>query len=419
MKKTIRLTLVLVLLFSSLTVMAPVQAESEAGTALDWIGDIEGTAFHIRVPEDWNGTLLVYARGYSSTVPDPPDAAFDGDVFEEYLLDHGYALAGSAFRTGGFAVKEGAEDSRALTYFFRNRVAEPEKVILYGSSMGGLITAKSIEKYPAAYDAGISMCGSLEGGTEALDSMLDFGLAYDAAIGWPESWGTVEDVRDDVDIWGDIVPVVLTNLYNPDYYGRHEFVRLVTNTTEVGFYLPPWNYTYWLQTVLMVYERAEVEAKLNGNPAQNLDAVYELSAEEIEYLAGLGVDAESLLAEMNARRTISADSGPRNYVKHYADLTGRILRPVLAMHTKYDVITPVEVMSVYRDTISSAGRFGREQLLTQVYTEGLQHCEITPEQLLAMVQAMEYWLESRIAPDDSFFPESLGFDNDFEPGPLP
>lgn len=414
MKKTIRLTLVLVLLFSSLTVMAPVQAESEAGTALDWIGDIEGTAFHIRVPEDWNGTLLVYARGYSSTVPDPPDAAFNGDVFEELLLDYGYALAASAYQNGGWALKEGVHDTLVLTNFFREQVGEPQSIILYGSSMGGLITAKSIEKFPGIYDAGIPMCGSMGGGTAELDSLLDFSLAYDVTLGWLDSWGTLEDVREDVDIWDGIVYPVLANLYNPQNYGLHEFIRLVNDTTQVGFYLPPWNLTFWLQAVFMVYGRAEVEVRANGNPAQNIGRVYSLSEAEIEYLNGLGVDAVSLLAEMNARATIAADPNARNYVKNFGDLTGRIRRPVLTVHTKYDVLTPVEVQGVYRDMVELAGS---DDFLVQVYTEGLQHCDFTPGQVLALVQAMEYWLESGTPPDANFFPESLGFDNDFTPGP--
>ena len=413
MKKTIRLSLVLVLLFSSLTVMAPVQAESGDGTALDWIGDLEGTAFHIRVPEDWNGTLLVYARGYSSTVPDPPDAAFNGDVFEELLLDHGYALAASAYQNGGWAVKEGVHDTLVLTNFFREQFGEPQNIILYGSSMGGLITAKSIEKFPGIYDAGIPMCGSMAGGTAEVDSLLDFSLAYDVTIGWPESWGTLDDVREDVDIWEGIVYPVLANLYNPTNYGLHEFMRLVNDTTEVGFYLPPWNYGYWLQAVFMVYGRAEVEVRANGNPAQNIGRVYSLTEDEIAYLEGLGVDAEGLLSEMNARTNIEADRNARNYVKNNGDLTGRIRRPVLTVHTKYDVLTPVEVQGVYRDMVESSGSV---ENLVQVYTEGLQHCHFTPEQVLALVQAMEYWLESGNAPGESFFPESLGFDNDFTPG---
>jgi pimeloyl-ACP methyl ester carboxylesterase len=414
MKKMIRLPLVLVLLFSSLIVMAPVQAETQVSTATDWIGDIEGVAFHIRVPEDWNGTLLVYAHGYSSTVPDPPDAAFNGDVFEEYLLDHGYALAASAYQNGGWALKEGVHDTLVLTNFFRDQVGEPQNIILYGSSMGGLIAAKSIEKFPGIYDAGIPMCGSMAGGTAELDSLLDFGLAYDVTIGWLDSWGTLEDVRDDVDIWDGIVYPVLANLYNPQNYGLHEFIRLVNDTTWVGFYLPPWNLTFWLQAVFMVYGRAEVEVRANGNPAQNIGRVYSLSEDEITYLEGLGVDAEGLLAEMNSHTTIAADPNARNYVKNNGDLTGRIRRPVLTMHTKYDVLTPVEVQGVYRDMVESAGSV---ENLVQVYTEGLQHCDFTPQQVLALVQAMEYWLESGNPPDAGFFPESLGFDNGFTPGP--
>jgi len=418
MKKTICVSIVVVLLFGSVLLIFPTQAQTTLDTPIDWIGDIDGATFHIRVPEDWNGTLLVYAHGYTIEVPDPPDAAFKGDEFEEMLLDHGYALAGSAFQNAGWAVKEGVHDTLALTNFFREQIGEPETIIVYGGSMGGLITAESIEKFPGIYDAGIPMCGVMAGATETFDHFLNVGLAYDAAFGWPESWGTVDDVNDDVNIFTDIRPVTWWQTFLPQYYGQNEFVRLVNNLTPVGFYYYPFQGTGFvvLNTVLMVYGRAEVEVRANGNPSQNLDEVYDLSADEIDYLSDLGVDAESMLAEMNARTTISADPNARNYLEHYADLTGRIRRPVLTVHTKYDVITPVEMESAYREQVISAGS---EEFLTQVYTNGTYHCDFTPEQVLASVRAMEYWLETGSVPGEGFFLESLGFDNNFVPGPWP
>jgi len=413
MKSKISLSLLLILLVSSVFMLSPARAETPAGTAVDLSGYIDGAAYHIRVPENWNGTLLVYAHGYTFVQPDPPDAAFGGEVYEEILLAQGYALAGSAYQNLGWAVKEGIHDTLVLTNFFREQVGEPDKIILYGMSMGGTITAKSIEKFPGIYDGGIPMCGPMAG-TGFVDNMLDVGLAYDVAIGWPASWGTVEDPKM-ADVWAEILPVIFARLWTPDYYGGHEFVRLVTNKPAEDFYLEWGNgYGFYVTNILISYARAELELRAGRNPAQNSGRVYSLDDEEKAYLSSLGVGADSLLAAMNARANITADKNARNYVKHYADFTGRITQPVLTLHTKYDSVTPVEMESAYHEKVASAGYADN---LVQVYTNGFGHCTFTPEQLLAVVAGMESWLETGVAPDETDFPENIGFDNDYEPLP--
>lgn len=417
MKTTVRLSLILILFTCSVFMVTPVRAGLPASTSVDIIGTIDGAAYHIRVPANWNGTLLVYARGWSFALPYPPDAAFGGDQVEKYLLARGYALAGSSFKNAGWAVKEGIHDTLALTNFFRKQIGEPEHIILYGESMGGMITAESIEKFPAIYDGGIPMCGPMAGSTSSFDYKLDVGLAYDVALGWPASWGTVEDPSDEVDILTEILPVVFTRLSEPANYGAHEFVRLVNDMTYEDFYLGSnQGYGFWVLSILMSYARGEVEVRAGGNPVQNIGRVYSLSKAEQAYLADLGVDAEPLLAAMNARTNISADVDARNYLEHYADFTGMITRPVLTVHTKFDVITPVAMESAYRDTVDAAGYADN---LVQVYTEGVGHCSFTKQQLLAAIVAMETWLETGSAPGPDFFPKSKGFDNDYMPPPWP
>ena len=411
MKSKISLSFLLILLVSSGLILSPARAETSTSVGLDVSGYIDGAAYHIRVPENWNGTLLVYAYGYTFIQPEPPDAAFMGEFFEDFLLTQGYALAGSAYQNLGWAVKEGIHDTLVLTNFFREQVGEPDKIILYGMSMGGTITAKSIEKFPGIYDGGIPMCGSMAG-VGFVDNLLDTGLAYDVALGWPSTWGTVEEPKI-ADVWADILPVIFDRIWHPDYYGMHEFVRLVTNKPAEDFYIGD-GYGFWVANILISYLRAELELRAGGNPAQNAGRVYSLDDAEKAYLAGLGVDADSLLAAMNARANITADRNARNYLKNYSDLTGRITRPVLTLHTKYDSVTPVEMVSAYRQEVVSAGYAHN---LAQVYTNGLGHCTFTPEQLLAVVAGMESWLETGVAPDEAYFPESIGFDNDFEPLP--
>ena len=99
-------------------------------------GELDGAAYVIRVPENWNGTLLVYAHGYPQDPVTDPDIAFPGDDTADILLADGYALAASGFRGSGMNLWEGMEDSKALVEFFEGELGVPDRVILYGISMG-------------------------------------------------------------------------------------------------------------------------------------------------------------------------------------------------------------------------------------------------------------------------------------------
>ena len=179
-------------------------------------GSLNGANYTIRVPVNWNGTLLVYAHGYMDELQTPPiDAAPGGPVGETILLSLGYAVAGTANRHAGWAIKEGIENTLALTEFFNGHVGKPEHVILWGFSMGSVIALKSIEKYPGIYDGAIAGAGLAAGTPPNFDQALAMSLAYDVAFGWPEQWGTVGDVRDNLDFDTSFPPFVRSVVQSP------------------------------------------------------------------------------------------------------------------------------------------------------------------------------------------------------------
>ena len=118
---------------------------------------------------------------------------------------------------------------------------------------------------------------------------------------------------------------------------------------------------------------------------------------------------------MNARTDVVADPHARWYVNRFADVRGRFRgRPVISAHTKFDGLVQPEHESALLD---SAAARGSDDLLVQVFTNGVGHCAFTPDQWFAVVSAMDFWLETGLTPDDSFFPEDSGFDNSYEPNP--
>src|SRR5262249_391509 len=61
----------------------------------------------------WNGTLFLYSHGYVVPgSPNPPQDAGD-PVTAGWMLDHGYALAGSSYATTGWAIQQALPDQIA------------------------------------------------------------------------------------------------------------------------------------------------------------------------------------------------------------------------------------------------------------------------------------------------------------------
>jgi pimeloyl-ACP methyl ester carboxylesterase len=322
------------------------------------------------------------------------------------LLAQGYALAGSAYASNGWAVKDGISDTKRLVSHFRSAVGQPDRTLLWGFSMGSVVTVALAEQTAGHFDGYLAACSVGAGASRSWDGALVTALAYDAAFGWSPSWGSVGDVRDDVDFETDVLPKLIPEISNPLNFGKVEFIRLVTGAAPSV--LPPPSFPSWFLTNMYfsAEARAELERRARGPVAQNLNHTYSLSPADKAYLAVLGVNADMLLAQMNANRTTSAPPFARNYVEHWADYSGRIKKPLLTLHTQTDTLVPVSHESAYAATVADAGRSG---MLAQAFTTGIGHCNFTGPQLLTALGALEQWVATGVTPGAASFPAAIGF----------
>ena len=384
-----------------------VPAATAAPTELT--GDLNGAAYRIVVPDNWNGTLVVHAHGYrdaadhAGEVDDRSAPAAPVAALEPALLAQGYAIAGSAYKSNGWAVQDGIADTRRLVSHFRETVGKPNRTLLWGFSMGSIVTLSLAEQTAGHFDGYLAACAVAAGTSRAWDGALVGSAAYDAAFGWPASWGTIGDVRDDVDFETEVFPKLLGELSS---FGKFEFIRLVTGAAPSAFPSP--FYPGWILTNMFfaTEARGELERRAGGPVVQNLTHVYTLSAADKAYLAALGVNADPLLATMNAGRNISAPPSSRNYVEHWADFSGKIKKPVLTLHTQTDSLVPVSHESAYAATVAAAGR---SSLLAQTFTNGNGHCNFTGPQLLTALGALNGWVATGNKPGAAAFPAALGF----------
>lgn len=443
-------------LAAALALMLGVWAQTtHAGEYAEYLGvtgDGRNAPFRMVVPmgDDWNRTLLVYARGTGSiamldgTLGLTPLTNVPGVVneqgfpdntaaleLEEDLLEMGYALVASDYkkldpdpREGllSWIVEDGIRDTLDVTDEARRILSENHgqlnRTILWGRSQGSIVSLKILEEEPWLYDGVITGCTVGAGAPRAWDLGIDFALAFDVAFGWDEqNWGSVGggDVPENLSFQLTVAPRLITLLSDP----KIEFVRLVTGLPLEGFYPTPGFETFnWLFAYMLFLTevRGDLECKAGGRVGQNDGHVYSLTEEEKQYLAGLDVDADAFLNAMDRRKKIMAGKKARQYVKDFAEFSGDISRPVISMHTTTDGLVIPAHESAYLETVEAAGK---SDLLVQAFTDAVGHCTFTPEQWLATVAAMESWLDTERPPGKNFFSKQIGFDNKFTPPSWP
>ena len=407
--------------------MQSANAATQVG-AMDVSGEINGAPYRIKVPQNWNGTLLVYAHGYrdkadhAGEVDNRTADASPNPALDPALLAQGYALAGSAYKDNGWAVEEGVQDMKNLVTHFRGSIAQPDRTIIWAFSMGTVIGFKSMEQFGGIYDGALCACAVGAGATQSWDSAGDLALAYDTVFGMPTAWGNFGDVRDDLDFDTEVLPKLFGEVSNPLNFRKFEFIRLVTGTPGRGITPPPPPAFYpgWIFTDMFfsMEARAELERRARGPIVQNLNRNYNLTAAERGYLMAIGVPSVTIdtwLMAMNGQRYVAAPNYSRNYVERNANYSGKIKNPVLTMHTIIDPLVTVSQEYEYAETVRNAGR---SSSLFQTYTTGNGHCVFSGPQLLTAVNAINTWVKDGTKPTAANFPATLGFAPTFVPPPM-
>jgi pimeloyl-ACP methyl ester carboxylesterase len=386
---------------------------------------LDGAKFKVQIPGNWNGTLLIYLQGsktgaaLAEPLVVPPVLPGSDPPLADTLLANGYALAGSQVASSEWQQKAEFQDTFSLTAYFRGRIGEPKRVILLGTSLGGLVALKLMEEYPRSYDAAIATCAPAAGTPQRMDRMLDFALAYAAAFGWPDAWGAIDDLKDGLNFARDVNPIVPWPKPDGSNRGAWEFLRLISGLSADAFWkTDPMQGVpgYMMDMLWTTQQREAIEAWANGPIVQNFDHRYSLAPADKAYLATLGIKADDLLDKMNSWPQIAACAPCRDFAYRFATVRGALTKPVLTLHTTADGLAEINNEGYYRDVVESRGC---SQNLSQAFVNGVGHCAFTATQILTTLAAMEKWLDTGVRPDASSFPEAQGFDNRFVPPPWP
>ncbi|GAB1511568.1 alpha/beta hydrolase family protein [Actinophytocola sp. KF-1] len=139
-----------------------------------YTGAVDGAEYRVETPRRWNGTLVLFSHGYiPEGVPFPPGVTLTLRAeTEQWLLDHGFALAGSDYRgRTGLAIDDALDDQVALLDWFEDNVAEPRRTVATGFSMGAGIAVRLAERHPDRFDGVLAI-----GGQNDVPATLNRGL---------------------------------------------------------------------------------------------------------------------------------------------------------------------------------------------------------------------------------------------------
>jgi pimeloyl-ACP methyl ester carboxylesterase len=327
------------LLFFSAAAAAGVNAET---------GTRDGASYRIDVPEPWNHELIVFYHGYSTRPLRFAQSAAISPMFQP-MLDKGYAVLQSGYSAGGWAVEQAYADTENLRKQFEEKHGAAKQNWVMGMSMGGTLTVLTIESKPDVYAGALSLCGAIE----PSDRLVQRDLALRAAFDF---------------YFPDVLPAV-TALREPSAADERNIIAALAAKPAARQALLRWyasaDENNFPGVILFAgYEIAELMQRAHGMPVGNADLIY----------TGSGDDA-ALNAGVHRYR---ADAGAAQYLARWYTPTGKLLKPLLALHDSGDPLVPAASANEYALAVS---RTGHGNNFVQQYVNREGHCVFTPQEI--------------------------------------
>ncbi len=372
-----------------------------------------GAGYQIEVPDNWNGSLVIWAHGFRGT---GLELTVDPHPLREVLIPSGYAWAASSYTRNDYDISSGVQSTHALIKRFRGLVGKPSQILMTGASMGGHITGVLIEQYPNLFHGAMPVCGVMAD-HELFDYFLDFNLAAQQ-IGVGSStypidpgvylFGTVPAIKSNLEAVPGGWPVFL----NADGDNFKNLVEIQSggdrsNFDEAWFFwnsFPdngsgPGNFLFDLAVGDGSLPRAP------GSVVDNEDTVYQFDADPA--LTPEEQDLNNLIFRIGADPQTRRKQG----LAQVPTITGDIDIPVLTLHNLGDLFVPVLNQVEYAKRVFDNGR---SELLVQRAIRGVSHCGFTPSELGTAFFDLVNWVDNGQKPaGDNFLDPAEVADPEF------
>ena len=359
-------TLVCVAWSAAMLVRSPpaVANESSESARVD-IGRFAGASYRIDIPARWNHELIVFYHGYSVT----PVVFRDGEPISpmfQPMLDERYAVLQSGYSASGWAVEQGYADTEKLRGYFVANYATPKRNFVMGMSMGGTLTVLAIESKPDVYAGALSLCGALEPSDRLMQRDLALRAAFDHYF--PGVLGALApaaqvNIADQRNIAAALAKNAAATQALLRWYGAADEHNLPDVIAFVG------------------YEIGELQRRTRGMPVGNADLIYVGSGDDAALNAGV--------------KRYRADTNAAQYLARWYTPTGKLLKPLLALHDSGDPLVPAYSANEYA---LAATRSGHGENFVQQYVDREGHCVFTPHEIGQAFDELVQWVGTGARP---------------------
>lgn len=356
------------------------------------------SGYRIEVPDEWNGTLVLYAHGFVG--PHVPELVVQNPPLRELFISQGFAWAASSYSANGYVIDAPVEETDAL----RDRFAEltgldaPQATIVHGFSMGGHITGVAIERRPDAYVGALPACGVMAD-AELFDYYADVNLVA----------GALADV--DVPFPGDLSFLagpaqqittelgLLEGLSTPEGVQYADVVEALSGGERPTF---EESLEFWNVAAAIDLGEGGVVPFLQGLYGRAL-------SEGIETPVGVSDSYDNTGTIYAFPNATGPEPSPQEQLLNAAVdryqgtaappfpvIEGTPRMPVLSLHTTGDLFVPLVNERVYAGEVVANGL---SENLVQRTVRAAGHCDFTPEELAGAFADLVAWISTGAKPE--------------------
>ena len=325
-------------------------------------GTQDGAAFRIDIPRNWNHDLVVYYHGYAvDPIPFPASEPLIPQV--KPMFDRGYAVIQSAYSRTGWAIEQGYADTEKLRQYFGAKYGTPRETFVTGLSMGGALTVMTLENEPENYVGGLAFCGALM----PSDALQQKAFAMRAAFDYyfPGLLGPLVPIP--ADFAGDDVT---TKKISAAMRANPQAAQALANLSGVGALHPG---VVSFMTVIL----KELQQRTHGHPFGNADLIYTGSGDDDALNDGV--------------QRYRADPKAAAYLARFYTPSGKLSRPLLALHDTGDPLVPA---SSANDYAMAAQRNGNADRFVQKYINREGHCVFDENEMGRAFDELVDWVHN-------------------------
>ena len=364
-------------------------------------GVLDGAAYRIEIPDDWNGTLILWAHGFSGlndagTGFDPLLSFGQLDIVR-VLVSSGLAWASSTYQANGYVPAVGVDDLLEIKDLFIQKFGEPQRVYVGGGSMGGATAQLMAQEFPDEIDGALGLCGAL-GNAWVVDFLAswhavaawilgDFPDRTDAdgLVEWSSRLGVIgDDGLLQLTPAGEQFAAVMRALTGGERWAFLEgLADQWEGNWEIGALFWPAAIAGGIQPGALIPHDSSLAA------FDTTDVIYASDP------SGL-VDVESLNAEVVRFDASDAHrAGPARGVA-----IGPLRVPLLTVKTTGDLFTPLHLDAAYQVAVAAAG--DADNLVMRALRRP-GHCSISPAEGFRAVSDLIAWVEDGVRPQGEIF----------------